>query len=33
MIKQALDKQDCDKVPRYVILCIEILSAKGVHTV
>ena len=31
-VKQAINNQDCDKVPLFVI-CIDTLAAKGVHTV
>ena len=31
-IKQAINKQDCDKVT-LIVICIDSLTAKGVHTV
>ena len=31
-VKKALDKQDCDKVP-LIVICIDTLTTKGVHTV
>ena len=31
-VKQALDKQDCDKVP-LIVICIDSLTANVVHTV